>query len=73
MPATKALPTPRFDQFYRHDELTRLLQEYAAALPQLVQLQSLGKSYEGRDIWLVILSNQATGIDTDKPALWVDG
>ncbi|HLL19568.1 MAG TPA: M14 family metallopeptidase [Rubrivivax sp.] len=73
MPATHALPTPRFDQFYRHDELTRLLQDYAAALPQLVQLQSLGKSYEGRDIWLAIVTNQATGIHTDKPALWVDG
>ena len=68
-----AIPVPRFDQFYRHDELTRLLQDYAAALPGLVNLRSLGKSWEGRDIWLVTLTNQATGPDTDKPALWVDG
>src|SRR6187431_822332 len=73
MPATLALPVPRFDQFYRHEQLTRLLQDYAAALPHLVQLQSLGKSHEGRDIWLLIVGNQATGRDTDKPAIWVDG
>ena len=68
-----AIPVPRFDQFYRHDELTRLLQDYAAAAPELVSLQSLGKSYEGREIWLLVLTNRATGIDTDKPAFWVDG
>ena len=72
-PPMPAIPVPRFDQFYRHDELTRLLQDYAAAAPHLVQLSSLGKSHEGRDIWLVTLTNTATGADTDKPALWVDG
>ena len=68
-----AIPVPRFDQFYRHPELTRLLQDYAAAAPQLLDLRSIGKSFEGRDIWLLALTNQATGVDTDKPAFWVDG
>ena len=68
-----AIPVPRFDQFYRHDELTRLLQDYAAAAPHLVSLRVLGKSFEGRDIWLLVLTHTATGSDTDKPAFWVDG
>jgi murein tripeptide amidase MpaA len=68
-----AIPVPRFEVFYRHDELTRLLQDYADALPGLVELRSLGKSHEGRDIWLIVLTSRATGPDTDKPALWVDG
>jgi murein tripeptide amidase MpaA len=68
-----AIPAPRFDQFYRYPELTRLLQDYAAAAPMLVQLRSIGQSHEGREIWLVALTNQATGADTDKPAFWVDG
>jgi murein tripeptide amidase MpaA len=68
-----AVPVPRFDRFYRHAELTQLLQDYAAARPDLVTLRSLGKSYEGRDIWLLVVTNEATGIDTDKPAFWVDG
>lgn len=68
-----AIPVPRFDQFYRHAELTRLLQDYAAAVPGLVQLRSIGKSHEGRDIWLLVLTTTATGADTDKPGFWVDG
>ena len=67
------LPIPRFDTFYRHDELTRLLQDYAVARPGLVQLRSLGPSHEGRDIWLAVVTNTATGADIDKPAIWVDG
>ena len=67
------IPVPRFDQFYRDAELTRLLHDYAAAVPQLVQVRSIGKSHEGRDIWLLVLTNTATGADTDKPAFWVDG
>jgi murein tripeptide amidase MpaA len=68
-----ALPVPRFDEFYRHAELTRLLQDYAAAAPHLVHLRVLGKSFEGRDIWLLTITNNQTGDDTDKPAFWVDG
>jgi murein tripeptide amidase MpaA len=68
-----AIPVPRFDQFYRFPELTRLLQDYAAAAPRLVNLRSIGKSHEGRDIWLLSVTNQDTGPDTDKPAFWIDG
>ncbi len=67
------LPTPDFSRFPRHDELTRLLHDYAAARPELVAVRSIGRSWEGRDIWLVIVTNTATGADTDKPAFWVDG
>jgi murein tripeptide amidase MpaA len=62
-----------FDRFYRYDELTRLLQAYAAEYPNLVRLESIGRSHEGRDIWLLTLTNVASGPDTEKPALWVDG
>ena len=68
-----AIPDPRFDQFYRHPELTGLLQAYAEAAPGLVELRSIGRSHEGRDIWLVVLTQAATGADTDKPGFWVDG
>src|SRR5688572_3735525 len=68
-----AIPVPRFDVFYRHDELTRLLEDYAVARPELVSLRSIGKSYEGRDIWVVALTHTTTGTADDKPALWIDG
>jgi murein tripeptide amidase MpaA len=68
-----AIPVPRFDTFYRHPELTRLLHDYAQARPDLVRLESIGKSHEGRDIWVATVTNQATGDAKDKPAFWVDG
>ncbi|HEV8340231.1 MAG TPA: M14 family metallopeptidase [bacterium] len=67
------MPEVRFDTYYRYDDLTRLLQGYAEEYPRLVRLASLGKSFEGRDIWLVTVTAAATGDDREKPALWVDG
>ena len=68
-----SLPNPRFDIFYRHEALTRLLHDYAAACPDLVSVASIGKSFEGRDIWVATLTNAATGPHRDKPAFWADG
>jgi murein tripeptide amidase MpaA len=64
---------PRFDKYYRYEELTRLLKEYAREFPGLLKLESIGKSHEGRAIWLVTATNFKSGPDTEKPALWVDG
>jgi murein tripeptide amidase MpaA len=66
-------PTPRFDTFYKHDELTKLLFEYAQAFPTLAAIRSIGKSYEGREIWVATVTNSATGAADDKPAFWCDG
>ena len=68
-----ATPAPRFDTFYRHDALTRLLFDYAEANPGLVSVASIGKSHEGRDIWVVTVTHRATGAPEDKPAFWADG
>jgi murein tripeptide amidase MpaA len=63
---------PRFDRFYDYDELTQLLQGIAQRTPSLCRLSSIGRSYEGRDIWLATLTNFARGADHSKPALWLD-
>ena len=63
----------RFDQFYRYEELTQLLHDFAATYPNLVRIRSIGRSYKGRDIWLLTVTNFASGSDREKPALWVDG
>jgi murein tripeptide amidase MpaA len=66
-------PAPRFDTFYKYDALTRLLFDYADAYPALVQVASIGKSHEGRDIWVATVTQTATGPAEDKPAFWADG
>ena len=67
------MPNIAFDRYYRYDDLTRLLNEYAAEYPGLLKVESIGKSHAGRDVWLVTVTNFASGSDTEKPALWVDG
>ena len=67
------MPDIRFDTFYRYGDLTRILKAYAEEYPQIVQVTSIGKSYEGRDIWLATVTNTPTGPAEEKPAFWVDG
>lgn len=61
------------DRYYNYDDLTRLLHDWAARFPNLLRLESIGRSYEGRDIWLASVTDFSAGPDHEKPALWVDG
>jgi len=67
------MPEVRFDTYYRYEDLTQILKGYADEYPQLVRVESIGQSYEGRDIWVAAVTNVETGADKDKPAFWVDG
>lgn len=62
-----------FDHYYRYDELTNIVHQFAQEFPILARVESIGKSFEGREVWLLTLTNSATGSDKDKPAFWVDG
>ena len=64
---------PAFDRFHRYDELTAVLRAFAERRPNLFRTESIGRSHEGRDIWVVIATNGDTGPDADKPGFWVDG
>jgi hypothetical protein len=66
-------PEPAFNRLSDFDEVTALLKGYAAAYPDWVTLETIGKSTEGRDIWLLTLNNPATGELLSKPAMYVDG
>ena len=63
----------RFDTYYPYTELTTRLQGLAAAYPHLLRIESIGKSYEGRDVWCLTATNFATGPAEEKPAFWCDG
>lgn len=67
------MPEFRFDQYYRYQPLSALLQEWAARHPALLRLASIGKSHEGRDIWLATVTSFERGEADHKPALWIDG
>jgi hypothetical protein len=62
----------RWDRYYDYAAMTDALQRLQRAYPRMLTLQSLGKSIEGRDIWMVIINNPATGPHTSKAAFWAD-
>jgi murein tripeptide amidase MpaA len=67
------MATVTFDHYYRYDELTRILNEFAQEFPNLMRIESIGKSFKDRDVWLATITNSATGSDKEKPAMWIDG
>jgi murein tripeptide amidase MpaA len=70
--AQPVAPLP-FDHILRYDELTKLLQQWADSRPNLVTLESIGTTPQGRPIWFLTLTSGATGPALEKPALVVDG
>ena len=67
------MPAIEFNRYYRYDELTSLLRSFEKEYPDLVEMSSIGKSHEGKDIWLLTVTNKKTGVAADKPAFWSDG
>lgn len=65
-------PNLKFDCYHNHAEVTTFLQEAARRHPQLARLESIGKSYEGRDLWVITITDFGTGDPLHKPAIWVD-
>lgn len=67
------MPAIAFDRYYSFEELTALLRAFESEFPHLVTVESIGKSHEGRDIWLATVTDRAVGAPEDKPAFWCDG
>ena len=64
---------PDFSRYYRYGEVTEMLQAYQREFAGLASLESIGKSYEGRDIWALTITNRAQGDPLEKPGFYIDG
>ena len=62
----------RFDCYYSYDEMTERLKALVAAYPQLATLRSLAKTFAGRDVWVVEITNPKTGPAEEKPGYYID-
>ena len=62
----------RFDTYYDYEELSERLRSLAASYSELARLESLGKTHQGRDIWVMTLTNPETGAAEHKPAYYLD-
>ncbi|NER13614.1 peptidase M14 [Leptobacterium flavescens] len=62
-----------FNKYYTAEGLAALGKKIADAYPNLVKRQSIGKSTEGRDIWMLAITDYSVGDADRKPAFYVDG
>lgn len=57
-------------RYLDYAELTAQVQAWARAFPQFVRVESIGRSAEGRDLWLLTIGKDP---DRARPGVWVDG
>ncbi len=62
-----------FDKYHSLDVIYSWLRKWEEEYPDLVDLYEVGKSYEGRPILQMTVTNKKTGKDTDKPAAFFEG
>ena len=61
-----------FGEYFLYDELSQHVQGMAGAYPNLATLESIGKSWQERDVWCMTITNSATGKHDEKPAFYID-
>lgn len=62
-----------WNRYYDYTEVTQIVKDLVDAYPDLLTLESLGKSEQGRDLWVITLNNPKTGDSSSKPAMYIDG
>ncbi len=62
-----------YNRFYTAAETNQILNAWARRFPSLTKLYSIGKSYNGQDLMVIEVTNEATGPADEKPALYLDG
>ncbi len=63
---------PGDDAYHTYAELTTELQNIVAAHPKIAKFMPFGKSYEGRDIWMLKISDNV-GTDEHEPEVLITG
>jgi len=63
----------RWNRFYDSGSTIKILKKINKAYPKLTRIESIGKSFEDRDIYVIKITNYKNGDDTTKPAMYIDG
>ena len=58
-----------FTRYHSYEELTGILENVAKAFPEIAVLYSIGKTYEGRDIWALKISDNPSEYEPDEPEI----
>lgn len=64
--------TFKYDNYWDYETMTEKLEELKALYPEVISLESLGKTKEDKSVWAVTLS-KGDKDPKDKPAFYIDG
>ena len=62
-----------WNKYYTYAGVKDLCTKLAAAYPGLCKMESMGKSYQGRDMIVLTISDTRAGNPDNKPGYWIDG
>jgi hypothetical protein len=62
-----------WNKYYTYEGVADLCNRLSKAYPGLVRMESAGKSYQGRDIIVLTISDMQAGDPDHKPGFWIDG
>jgi hypothetical protein len=61
-----------WDRWLDHQEIGERLKLMERTWPEFLKLQSVGKSYDGRDMWVMTINNPRTGDELDKAGMFIE-
>lgn len=61
-----------FNRWHDTNELTADMKRLQAAFPKFLKLESIGKSYDGRDLMVMTINNPATGPESSKAGMYIE-
>jgi len=68
-----SVPKLEFDHNYTFKEVVAYLQELTKDYPNITKLHNIGKSYLGKDLLVLEITNQTNRKALEKPGYWIDG
>ncbi len=61
-----------YDKYLKYEEIKNALHTFAEKYPEKAKLEVIGKSYEGRDVFAMTITDFNSGEAENKPAMYVD-
>ena len=71
-PTPKARVVIPWNHFHDYAEMTEVLKTLERASDGWMRLESIGKSVEGRELWLATIASPRDAANATKPAMWID-
>lgn len=67
------MPRLTFDHYPDHDEIVALLDGWGREAPDLIVVEEIGRSTDGRPLLSATITDRRTGDPADKPAVYIEG